>query len=163
MSEAAQPATLPYSHRQVGFATLMGLGAGFLTQLGAAARDLRRHRRHAWISIPLSIGFVCMMALFSTLKVTVDEARVSACFSGGLLTRRIPLGQIAAARVVTVPWRRGWGIRRTPGGWLYNVWGRRAVELELLEGRTFSIGSDQPEALLAAIEEARGLMSSAAA
>ena len=163
MSAGAQSAILPYAHRQVGFATLLGLGAGFLTQAGKAVRDLRRHRRQVWISIPLSIGFACAMALFSTLKVTVDGECVCAGFSGGLLPRRVPVSEIAAGRAVTVPWRRGWGVRRTPGGWQYNVWGRHAVELELPEGRTFTIGSDEPEALLAAIEAARGRAASTAA
>ena len=54
-------------------------------------------------------------------------------------------------------------MRRTRHGWLYNVWGRRAVELKLTDGSTFTIGSDQPEALLTAIEQARAQRAPAAA
>jgi hypothetical protein len=51
----------------------------------------------------------------------------------------------------------------TPRGWLsagsrgtlYNVWGRRAVALHLRGDKSFTVGSDEPEALLAAIEAAR--------
>ena len=54
-------------------------------------------------------------------------------------------------------------MRKTRGGWQYNVSGRRAVELELPGGRTFTIGTDEPEALLAAIERARARRAAAAA
>lgn len=155
MDDEAQRTVLPYRHTQVGVATLIGLGAGSFTQLGKAVRDLRNHRRRVWVSVPLSVGFVAAMAIFSSLKVTVDEATVVASFTGGLLARRIALGEIASTQVVKIPWHRGYGVRRTGHGWLYNVWGRRAVKLELTDGRTFTIGSDEPEALLAAIEQAR--------
>jgi len=54
-----------------------------------------------------------------------------------------------------VPWLAGWGIRLTPQGWLYNAWGRDAVQLSFAEGRRFTIGTNEPETLLAAIERAR--------
>ena len=163
MDEAAQQTILPYRHTQVGLATLIGLGAGFLTQLGKAVRDVRKHRTGAWISVPLTVGFACVMAIFSSLTVVVDEAAVAASFTGGVLPHRIPLEEIVAAQLVAIPWHRGWGMRRMRGGWLYNVSGRRAVEMELTDGRRFSIGSDQPAALLAAIEQARERRAPAAA
>ena len=54
-------------------------------------------------------------------------------------------------------------MRRLRDGWLYNVSGRRAVELELPGGRTFTIGTDEPDTLLAAIERARARRAPAAA
>jgi hypothetical protein len=163
MDDDARQAALPYQHTQVGFATLIGLGIGFLTQLGRAVRDVRRRRRAAWISVPLAAGFVAVMAIFSSLHVEVDQTTVVANFVGGVLRRRIPLDDIEGAEVVNIPWHRGWGMRRTRHGWLYNVWGRRAVELKLTDGSTFTIGSDQPEALLTAIEQARAQRAPAAA
>lgn len=38
---------------------------------------------------------------------------------------------------------------------MYNVAGYDAVELELRSGRVFRIGTDEPDALLAAIERVR--------
>jgi hypothetical protein len=163
MADEAQQTVLPYRHTQVGLATLIGLGAGFLTQLGKAVRDLRKHRTGVWVSVPLTVGFVCVMAIFSSLKVAVDEATVVASFTGGVLPRRIAVGEIASAKVVSIPWHHGWGMRRTGHGWLYSVWGRRAVKLRLTDESTFTIGSDEPEALLAAIEQARAQRTPAAA
>jgi len=162
MDQQEQPVTLPYRHTQVGYMTLVGLAAGFLTQLGRARRDVRKRRRRKWISVPRAVGFAAAVALFSSLRVTVDDREVAACFTGGLLSRRIPLDEISAAEVVTVPWYHGWGIRKRAHGWMYNVSGRRAVRLALPDDRTFTIGSDQPEALLAAIEQARGRSAAAA-
>jgi len=162
MDDEQRPLTLPYRHTQVGYLTLIGLAAGFLTQLGRALRDLRRHRRRAWISVPRAVGFAAALALFGSMTVTVDDREVTASFTGGLLPRRIPLDEISSAEVVPVPWYRGWGIRRAHGGWMYNVAGRRAVELGLPEDRTFTIGSDQPDELLAAIEQARARSAAAA-
>ena len=155
MNDEAQQTILPYSHTQIGVKALIGLGAGFLTQLGKAVRDVQRHRKEAWISVPLTVGFVGVMATFSSLKVTVDDASVTAGFTGGVLRRRIAVDEIASAEVVAVPWYRGWGMRRMGHGWLYNVSGRAAVKLGLTDEGTFTIGSDQPETLLAAIEQAR--------
>ena len=103
------------------------------------------------------------MGMFSWLDTEVTEEAFVASFVAGALRRRIPLDEIESAEVVTVPWYYGWGARMTPRGWLfggsrgwlYNVWGRRAVALRLRGGKSFTVGSDEPEALLAAIEAAR--------
>jgi len=39
------------------------------------------------------------------------------------------------------------------GGWMYNVWGLDAVELNLTSGKVFRIGTDEPAELLAAVEQ----------
>jgi len=51
------------------------------------------------------------------------------------------------------PWYYGWGIRFTPHGWLYNVSGLHAVEIELKNGKKYRIGTDVPENLEKAIRE----------
>jgi hypothetical protein len=162
MDHEAQQTAPPYRHTQIGYVTLVGLGFGFATQLGKAIRDVRKHRRWAWVSVPRTVVLGAALGLFSTLRVTVDGQGVTAGFSGGLLSHRVALDEVDAVAVVTVPWYRGWGMRKTAGGRMYNVSGRRAVELTLPEGRTFTIGSDEPEALLAAIEQARAGRAAAA-
>jgi hypothetical protein len=163
MDEDARQVALPYRHTQIGVLTVVGSIAGFLTQLFRAVRDVRRHRRRAWVSVPRAALMVCAMALFSSLRVEVDENAVVAGFTGGALLRRVPLSEIETAKVVTVPWYHGWGLRKVRDGWMYNVAGRRAVELGLHDARIFTIGSDEPDALLAAIERARALRTPAAA
>ncbi|HEX8439749.1 hypothetical protein [Archangium sp.] len=49
----------------------------------------------------------------------------------------------------------GWGIRRGRGGWAYTVSGNRGVQLEFRDGRKLLVGSQHPEKLIAALEQAR--------
>ncbi len=45
----------------------------------------------------------------------------------------------------------GWGIHWWFGTWVFNVSGWQAVEIVYANGKRYRIGSDQPEALAAAI------------
>ena len=151
----AQTAPLPYHHTQLGYPMLAGMALGTRTQVRALLRDRRAGRPRKWLYVPGLLAFVALMLTFSRLTVVVDERRVSVGFGGGLARRRFALHTVEAASAVKVPWLAGWGIRLTPQGWLYNAWGRDAVQLSFAEGRRFTIGTNEPETLLAAIERAR--------
>jgi hypothetical protein len=146
---------LPYRHTQIGYPILVGLGLGAMLQVRAYLRDVKAGARGAWPRIPQAILFVALMVAFSRLTVEVDGSEVTASFACGLARRRINLRTIESASVSTLPWLSGWGIRFTPRGWVYNASGRGAVEIRRSTGRRFTIGSDEPAALLAAIENAR--------
>ena len=45
----------------------------------------------------------------------------------------------------------GWGIHLSRFGWLYNVSGFDAVAITLVSGKRFALGTDEPQALLAAL------------
>ncbi len=49
----------------------------------------------------------------------------------------------------------GWGIRYGSGGKAYNVSGNRGVQLVLLSGRRILIGSQNPDALINAMDKAK--------
>jgi hypothetical protein len=160
------PSDVPadYRHRQLAWATLVGFAASLATQGGAFVRNLRGGRRaRALLSLPWSLSLLVSMGMFSWLDTEVTKDALVVSFVGGALRRRIPLADIESARIVTVPWYYGWGVRLTPRGWLgdaprgwlYSVWGRGAVALRLRGGRHFAVGSDEPEVLLAAIEARR--------
>jgi hypothetical protein len=146
---------LRYRHRQIGYLNILGLVGGGLSQLGAAARDIRAGRRRVWSYLPGSLVFLASMATISSLTAEVTDDTVSAWFALGLFRRRIALADVRETSVVTMPWHAGWGLRYSRSSWLYCVWGRRAVRLSLAGGHAFTIGSDEPELLRAAIEEAR--------
>lgn len=48
----------------------------------------------------------------------------------------------------------GWGIRWTPGKLAYNVSGTQGVRIGRTDGRTVLVGSQRPEELVGAIDEA---------
>ena len=88
------------------------------------------------------------------LKVEVDEISVRASFGWGWPPKRLELDTLSAARIVRNRWWYGLGIRLIPHGSLWNIWVLDAVEFDLATKsplRMFRIGSDEPEALLAAV------------
>lgn len=97
-----------------------------------------------------------ILAVSSRLTVTVSADEVRAAFGLGLPRRTIPLADITSAQPIRNRWYHGWGIRLVPKGWMFNVWGLDAVELELTSGRRFRIGTDEPDTLAEAVTSALG-------
>ena len=146
---------LPYHHTQIGYPMIAALVFGSIAQLRSLVRDARDHKPRLWLHAPGLLLFLGVMAAFARLAVDVDDATVSVGYAAGLARRRIDLGQIERAETTKTAWYTGWGIRFTPDGLLYNAWGRKGVKLQLVSGKKLTIGSDEPELLLAAIETAR--------
>ena len=104
------------------------------------------------ILLLVSIGLVlAIVTLFSRLTVEVSVTQVRLFWSFGWPARSIARSDIRSVEVVRNRWIYGWGIRVVRGGWLWNVWGLDAVELELADERKFRIGTDEPYELAAAL------------
>ncbi|MEI7858142.1 MAG: hypothetical protein WCH85_11680 [Methanomicrobiales archaeon] len=108
-----------------------------------------------WVTIAVLGIMIVVLAIFSTLTVSIDYNALRIRFGPvGLIRKSWPLAEIASITAVTNPWYYGWGIRWTPRGPLYNVSGYGAVKVLLLSGKTFRIGTGEPEVLKLAIEHA---------
>ena len=109
--------------------------------------------------MPLAvIGPVLMavsLALFYALTVEIDAAHLRFRFGVGLIRKRIPLAEIVAVEPVRNSWLYGWGIHRTPHGWLYNVSGWEAVEITLTSGQRLRLGTDEPQKLAQVLRAAQ--------
>ncbi|HEX2998431.1 MAG TPA: hypothetical protein VHP14_26635, partial [Anaerolineales bacterium] len=70
----------------------------------------------------------------------------------GVIWKRFMLQDIEAYRAVKNPWYYGWGIHVIPRGWIFNVSGWEAVELQMKNGRKYRIGSDDAAGLVNALE-----------
>ena len=103
--------------------------------------------------VVIALLALCLL-LFPTLTAIVQGDRLRCFFGIGLIRREVPVSEILAVSVVRNPWTYGWGLRLIPGGWLWNVSGFDAVELQLDQGKVFRIGTDEPEALRTAIANA---------
>ena len=139
-----------YQHTQFGSAIVFGSGAIGLAMLLTAAFLPNS-------TLYLLVGALVLLvlgALFSTLTIAIENGMLRASFGPGLIRKKVRLAEIAAVRPIPVRWWYGWGIRLTPHGWLYNVSGWNAVEITLRNGRRFCLGTDEPENLLKAIQEA---------
>ena len=96
--------------------------------------------------------FTLLLGLcFHSLHVATDSESITLTFGIGLIRKSIPRQDIVDASAVRNRWWYGWGIRLTPHGWMWNIDGLDAVELQLANGRKFRIGTDRPQMLLAAI------------
>jgi hypothetical protein len=109
-----------------------------------------------WVTVIVGGIMVLMLAIFSTLTVSVRKDALRICFGPIRAFKKIwPICEIASVTTVTNPWYYGWGIRWTPCGPLYNIAGFEAVEVTLVSGKKFRIGTDQPDKLKRAIEKAQ--------
>ena len=104
--------------------------------------------------------FLVLAGMFSRLSTTVGSEQIIVAFRAGWPRRVIPLETVVTATVVRNRWWYGWGLRKVPGGWLYNVWGLDAVAVERRAGSAFRIGTQDPAGLEAAIRLALSQQSS---
>jgi hypothetical protein len=141
-----------YRHTQFGTITVLVLAAGISLVVVISARV-------GWHPVSTVVGGILGLGLmlFHSLTIEVDRRRVRCAFGPGIISRQVPLVEIAAARPVRNRWYWGWGIRLTPAGWMFNVSGLDAVELELVQGGRFRIGTDEPELVVRAIAQAKEL------
>lgn len=109
-----------------------------------------------WVTVIVVGIMVLMLAMFSTLTESVQQDALRIWFGPiRMIKKSWPMSEIASVTTVTNQWYWGWGIRWTPRGTLYNVGGLKAVEVTLVSGRVFRIGTDDPDALKWAIEKAQ--------
>ena len=139
--------SVSYRHTQIGYVTITSLGVAIavLGYMAAAAPSMA--------IVPVLLVTAIAFVLFATLTTTVEPGVLEVRFGPGVIRRRINLSDIQNVRVVRNPWYCGWGIRWIGRGWLWNVSGLQAVELELRGGRRFRIGTDQPQLLTRALRE----------
>ncbi len=148
------PAPAVYDHRQRALwvvPLVLGIGASLIA---FAAFVPGAPGWTPWFSGALIALLLVVAWLFSSLRVTVGAGRVRAAFGPGWPRWERALADVAGVAAVRNRWWYGWGIRLTPGGWMFNVAGLDAVELTLASGRRFRIGTDEPAALVAALEAA---------
>jgi len=96
------------------------------------------------------ILLICAI-VFSKLTIKIDGESLEASFATGLIRKKVPLAEIAESEPVRISWWHGWGIHRTPYGWLYNVSGLDAVAIRLRSGQKFALGTDDADGLTATI------------
>ena len=90
-----------------------------------------------------------ILASFVTLQVIIDGEYLRIKFGFGIFQKKFSLNDIMSVKTVKNHWYYGWGIRiwLWPKMWIYNVSGFDAVEIKLKNGKTYRIGTDEPEKL----------------
>lgn len=142
-----------YRHTQVGWKVYGALMPATVILIAIFTRDAQA------LGILVTI-LAITLALFGWLTVDINARRLLIQFGPGLIRRSIPLDTIRGFAAVINPWYYGWGIRLTPHGILYNVSGLKAVEVLLDDGRRVRVGTDEPEALVRALQTATAIVPS---
>ena len=140
-----------YKHTQMGTLVLVVLGLGIALTVSILFM-VQTDSERILVAAVTGLLLLCIF-LFRTLNVSVDSEKVEVSFGPGAFRKRFLVADINSARAVGNSWYFGWGIRWIPNGWMYNVSGFDSVELDLKDNRKFRIGTDDPDNLLAAIQE----------
>ena len=135
-----------YKHTQIGYLLIIALGAA--TLLIGRLTVIARFNPGA---ILLLVLIILCLALFATMTVQVSDQIINLQVGIGIIRTRFALQDVQAYRVVKNPWYYGWGIHVIPGGWVFNVSGWEAVELQMKNGRKYRIGTDDPQGLIEAV------------
>ena len=130
-----------YKHTQIGWLMLVLLGIGILLTgyFGILYSN--------WIALSVFGVLVICMILFPRLTVTGNDNLIEVRFGPGLIRKKFRFEEIESAKPVKNRWWYGWGIKKIPKGWLFNVSGLDAVELLMKNGRIYRIGTDEPQTL----------------
>jgi len=132
-----------YKHTQIGYVILLSMGVGIIVVAQLPSPYAARQALAATLAL--------IALLFGTLTVEVSAGRLHWMFGLGWFRKSVSLFDIASVEPIRTSFWWGWGIHLTPKGWLYNVSGWRAVHIRLKNGREFMLGTDEPEALIAAL------------
>ena len=138
-----------YKHTQIGYLLLVLYG-GVVLLIGCINIMAAFHP----LALAGLIIVLVVLGTFSCLTVTVDAETIKIQFGLKLIRKTFRLNEIAACRAVKNPWYYGWGIRFTPRGWLFNVSGLSAIELQMKSGKRYRIGTDDSDNLASALDAA---------
>jgi len=142
---------MEYQHTQWGFFLVPALLVVAVVAVSITAAGDETSTMFMVATVAFGIALLVVVVMFSRLTVTVNAGRVVAAFLFGRPLREIKFEDVTAVRQVRNRWIQGWGIRKISGGWMYNVWGLDAVELELSSGKVFRIGTNDSGNLFAAL------------
>ena len=149
-----------YLHRQTSAKTLIlppvaaAVSIPVLIALNSGARA------PLFVPIAIIVAVVALVtivvAVFATMITEVTDSEVVVGFRFGAMQRRIPLGDIVRAERANIAWWHGTGVKYGLTTTSYLVRTGPAVALVLNSGRTFRIGTDDPDGLLAALNATAG-------
>jgi len=137
-----------YEHTQVGYLIILAVVAAMVTIgiiLATTGINL--------ITIVVLVVLAIALVLFPSLTVVILEEELVVQFGPGAIRKQFKLNEIQSCQAVRIPWYYGWGIRLTPRGMLFRVSGFHAVQIKLLTGKEYLIGTDVPQELEEAIRQ----------
>ena len=144
---------MEYKTRQTGW-VIIGICIAIIAGLSIFLISLSPTDPSALPALYFTIPFfLSLILLFGQLETRVTTDRIIIKFGIGLIKKTILLNEIKSVKKVKNTFWYGWGIRYTPHGWLWNIAGYEAVEIEYKEKRkNFRIGCQSNKELQNAIK-----------
>jgi hypothetical protein len=137
-----------YKHTQIGYlivVTLFSLIIFFGVILSLQGYNL--------VLIMFMIFILFILGSFSTLTVSVDNQYLKIKFGYGIFKKQFNLMEMVSVKRVRNHWYYGWGIRYWPGMLIFNVSGFDAIEIKMVNGKIYRIGTDEPKKLETSISQ----------
>lgn len=99
-----------------------------------------------YIHIFLVLTFLICLLIFYKLTIIVDSTHVSFKLGIGLVGKTYKIKDLKSCKSVANSALNGIGIRMLPNGWLYNVSGLKAIELQFVNKKSVvRIGTNNPD------------------
>ncbi len=143
-----------YKHRQIS-----KIAPVFFVVFAVLYSVISVWRKQELLTPAITIAFVAVVfLLFYSLIIEVKSNHLTLRFGIGVFRKTYRFDALCHPKVIRCPWYYGWGIRRIPRGWLFNVAGFDAVELQLKNkaNHRVCIGTDEPEILLSVLQTVLG-------
>jgi hypothetical protein len=146
---------LIYRHEQVGriYVGLLGFAAVVCIAFAFSTRTTSYAVAEASLFVFAFITLACIA--FARLAIEVDSSGLRWGMTFGFPGGFIPMEEIVSVDVVPVSFWYGIGIHLTLRGWVWNVALGRGVQIHRCGGMPIVLGTDEPEALVAAIGRGR--------
>ncbi|MBV8074179.1 MAG: hypothetical protein JO140_02030 [Candidatus Eremiobacteraeota bacterium] len=143
-----------YEHRQFG-TFIVAIAVAIDAVLAAILASSPVVRTETVVLGPAFVLVGIAAGLFSSLTIRVTRTQLQWWLGIKPLGMRVALAEIASAAPIKTNVFEGWGIHLTWHGWLWNVAGFNAVQIELRGGTRYALGTPEPEKLTQAIISAR--------
>ena len=138
-----------YRKTQIGTLVITTGILALIVILWAIPRELIGQR------IILGLVLILSISLFYSLTIVITPEHLKFTLGIGVIRKTIPLSEIVSCTPVRISIFTGWGIKKIPGGWQYNVTGLDAVDIYLRNGKLIRIGTPEPWKICKTIEELR--------
>jgi len=146
---------MKYQQRQLSFVIIgilaMGMAANaififapeLLPQPFKSIEALYQTGIESWEYYAYTINVLIFLTMlnFCSMTIAIDKQKIVWGFLLKVPTKSILLKNITSVTVVKNRWWTGWGIRKVAKGWLYNVSGFDAIEINEKSGKVTRLGS----------------------
>ncbi|KZN36880.1 hypothetical protein N480_16540 [Pseudoalteromonas luteoviolacea S2607] len=105
----------------------------------------------------LAFGIILVLVAFFfyglTIEVDPQGKQLRWWFGPGIAKKTLRFGDIDEVKAVTNSFRHGIGMRISHDGWVYSVSGFKAIEVSMLDGTKYRLGTADQQGLLEALKE----------